>query len=196
MDATTRRAFEWSDGTTGIINLIVDSTNFEITTGWSTTVGDWTIATPTTGAEHNILITYDGAATTNNPVVYVDGSSVTVTKLTAPVGTLVTAAKVFTIGNRTDHTRAFNGWISTVAIWNTILAAADATALNNGAAPCAVQNGNIVAYWPLNAGDSPEVELFTANTLTVTGTTVVSGSTVVTNPRCHSASMGLLGVGR
>jgi hypothetical protein len=56
---------------------------------FSTTDGVWTTTNNvlTVGAEHKIEITYNGAATTNDPIIYVDGVAVAITETTTPVGT-------------------------------------------------------------------------------------------------------------
>src|SRR5689334_19627120 len=83
IDATTRRFFAWEDtsGTPTLTSLFISTgiLEFVARTAIWTGSGDWTVATPSTGAEHNLAITYDAGATTNNPVIYLDGSTVSVT---------------------------------------------------------------------------------------------------------------------
>jgi len=59
---------------------------------FSTTQGQWYIASPSLGVLHRLTITYDGSATANNPVVYVDGKSVSVVRAQSPSGTQTLAS--------------------------------------------------------------------------------------------------------
>lgn len=182
-DATVRRLITWNEagqGSNGLVSFDNNVITFEAD-GW-TTAGSWSIAGVSAGSEHDLLITYDYAGA---PLAWVDGVSVEATLVTASSGTIdFLAPAFFYIGNRPAGGRCFNGWVSTVAIWtNRLLGQTEATALAAGAAPCTIPT-NLVAYWPLDRGDSPEFEYVSSNTLAVTGTTVVDGSTLVPNPRC------------
>ena len=84
-----------SDGTGTDTDELFDIVT-QITTGkvglvahFSTTNGVWIItsATLTAGAWNHVVVTYDGTSTANNPVIYINGASVAVTRSTAPVGT-------------------------------------------------------------------------------------------------------------
>jgi hypothetical protein len=197
LDATTRRPFDWADGSVALLSLIVSNVTFTIVANqYATSGGAWTIAGLSTGAEHDLLITMDYGNVANAPVAYVDGSSVTVSLSTAPVGAFSAQAKVLTVGNRFDLTRSFNGWVSMVAIWTGILlSSTDATNLHNGQSPCVTSVANLAFFAPLDNGDSPESELVKANNLTVTGSTVVTGSSAFANAHCASFRT-LMGVGQ
>lgn len=56
---------------------------------FSTTNGVWTTTNSvlTAGAWNKIAIVYNGGATTNDPVIYINGTSVAVTENTTPAGT-------------------------------------------------------------------------------------------------------------
>jgi hypothetical protein len=56
---------------------------------FSTTDGRWvtTNVVLTTGQWHNIIITYDGSATTKDPIIYINGVSKAITEMVTPVGT-------------------------------------------------------------------------------------------------------------
>lgn len=68
----------------------------EFTANFTTTNGVW--VTNSVGISSNIIITYNGGSASNNPIIYVDGVSVTVTKTTSPVGTYVVPATRIDLG--------------------------------------------------------------------------------------------------
>lgn len=60
---------------------------------FSTTNGLWaTNSALSTGVLYQISITYDGGATTNDPIIYINGVSVAITETLTPVGTYSTGA--------------------------------------------------------------------------------------------------------
>ena len=117
--------------------------------GFSTTNGAWTFTAPTTLAWHNIVVVYDGTATTNAPIIYIDGTSVTVTQTTAPAGTFTPGTNVLTIGNRSGADRTFNGCISDFAIYAGLLTASQALSLSQGASPLKVDPAALYFYTPM-----------------------------------------------
>lgn len=96
-------------------------------THFSTTDGIW-VATNnvlTNGAMHHIAVTYDGALTTNDPTIYVNGSSIAITETSTPVGT-------FRSGTNTDMYLASaisgnnpNGRLNSLLVYNRILSASE-----------------------------------------------------------------------
>jgi len=76
-------------GGSGFIFQLQTTNNIRLGKGWSSQDGVWN----TTGAEGNVTtpihigITYNNGATSNAPIIYVDGVSVAVTETTAPIGT-------------------------------------------------------------------------------------------------------------
>jgi hypothetical protein len=56
---------------------------------WSTSFGQWrpTSALTTDGVPNHIAVTYDAGLTTNDPVIYLNGSSVAITEAATPAGT-------------------------------------------------------------------------------------------------------------
>lgn len=68
----------------------------EFAQDWSTTNGNWTntgdVALPDDGVDHHVTVTYDGAATTNDPVIEVDGVVQSLTENSTPAGSLVSDA--------------------------------------------------------------------------------------------------------
>jgi hypothetical protein len=119
---------------------------------WSTTAGAWNIVKPSADVWHSVLITYDRGATTNEPVIYLDGSSVTVTQQGVdPSGTFDTSTQSFVLGNRAvDGARNWDGNLAEFAVWdNVLLGAAEAAALNKGASPLSIRPDKLVEYIPV-----------------------------------------------
>lgn len=109
---------------------------------FSSVAGIWeTNSNPfSTGAWHHIVITYDNTSTSNDPVFYIDGSSVTVNELQAPVGTQVSKSNAITyIGNVLDITgsfkKALDGQVKDFRVYNRVISAAEVTTLYNGGTP-------------------------------------------------------------
>ncbi len=139
---------------------------------------------------HNIVLTHDATSTSNSPVVYVNGSSVTVSVGTAPSGAVATAQGNFTAGNKSDGTQPGGGSYAYASLHNVILTPAEALE----AATYGYALRGRVLEWDL-AGSSPEPDS-SGNGFdgTVTGTTIVAGPSV--SPRPSSAGrLALLGVG-
>lgn len=117
---------------------------------FSVTNGTWRVARPSTNEWHNFLITYNNSSASNNPIIYQDGSPVSVTTATAPVGSVfLTETQKYSIGNRgLDSTRNWDGYLAEFAVWNRILTSAEASALGKGFSPLFFSNG-LVEYMPL-----------------------------------------------
>lgn len=174
-DVTTRRFWEWA--TTGLVdgtdNGQISSTNITISMYWSTTAGQWTIATPSTGAIHNLIITYDGSSTSNDPVVYLDGVSQTVTRTIPPVGSLTNASGNLVVGNRfLDNARAFNGMIAEYARWTRILTANEISSIANKNSPLFFPS-SLTLYAIISGFTSPELDSTASISGTVTGTSQI-----------------------
>ena len=135
--------------------------------GWSTNDGKWSIAKPTTGAWHHIAITYNGGATTNDPIIYKDGVSQTITERVAPTGTLQLPTGSGWIGSDDGTGEFFDGRLAEFAIWNRILTAGEIAALGKGFSPLTNPVG-LVLYLPLIGTASPEIELIGGSNLTLT----------------------------
>ncbi|MBI2624582.1 LamG domain-containing protein [Candidatus Parcubacteria bacterium] len=112
--------------------------------------------TITSGVWNHVVITYNKSATANNPAMYINGSSVSVTKITSPFGTADTdSARSLVIGNRpTDTATGFDGLIDEVRIYNRALTAAEVAALykSSQVSQRNPNNSGLVGYWSLNDG--------------------------------------------
>ena len=139
--------------------------------GW-TTPGNWSWAdSPGTGAWYHLVITYDTGSTSNDPIVYINGSSVTVTRVLGPTGTFTPDTFDGFIGNRTTGDRGFDGMLAEHAIFDRILTAGEAVALWRGYSPILM---NPRAYLPL---------VRTVQNLYATTTVTTTGMAVQPHPR-------------
>lgn len=107
-----------------------------------TTSGVWTtpVNTPALGAWSHVVLTYDQSSTSNDPIIYINGSPVTVTEFTTPVGTPISEYGGFVdIGNSgqlsSPYSGCLNGKLFDVRVYNRILSAAEVTTLYNGGNP-------------------------------------------------------------
>ncbi len=115
---------------------------------WSGGAGNWLIATPSSGAWHHLCITYDGSSTTNDPLIYMDGTQGYVDSAT-PSGTINTTSAPYYLGNRSSGSRVWDGMLAEFAIWDAILTQAEVTALAKGASPLFIRPQSMVEYLPL-----------------------------------------------
>lgn len=95
------------------------SGNLNFTRDFSGTDGAWRVtaadlASVTLANWNHIVWVHDG--TTNAPLCYINGVSMTVTTVTTPVGTPVTTAAVYRIGNSGAGTRSIGGALAYVAV--------------------------------------------------------------------------------
>jgi hypothetical protein len=124
--------------------------------GFTTTSGVWDWTPPSLNADHSILITYDGTATANNPVVYQDGISVSVTRTTAPVGTWAGLKDNVKLGNHfnssgTNLIVTFKGKYWDARLYNVIKTAAQALVIagENILTSATIDESGLVFHAPL-----------------------------------------------
>ena len=153
------------------------STDLKFHRDWTTTPGQWVIAAAAHGMTltnwNHIALTYDGSSTANDPLFYANGVSKTVTRTTAPAGTLWTTAGPWFLGNNSaSGTLPHGGSLEWFSIHNVVLTAQEvADHMNYGFVP-----RGCIGSWSLD-GASPEPDLSgSGHDGTVTGTTVVAGS--------------------
>lgn len=153
--ATSQRLMTNTDST--LIDTIRVNSALGITydAGWTTTDGAWTIALPSTGAWHTLAITYDGAATTNDPIFYYDGTTPAVTENQAPVGTLRGASQPRNLCSRHDGASTTDGMLAEFAIWSSVLTAGNIASLEAGIRPDSIGVAP-VSYMKLCGTTSPE----------------------------------------
>lgn len=206
-DANSRRVYEWrnTDGTLSNQSMIYinnGGNKVEFSVTFSTTSSGWNIVGPATGSAHSICVTYDQSSTANTPIFYLNGSSVTVTTATAPVGTAPTNNTKIRIGNHASTASlggntVMNGSLRGFALWiGVILSSGEVSRYHAGESPCTIQWANLEAYVPMTDGASPEVDRSKngANTWTVTGATTTAMASQMRVPQCTGKSM--MGVGQ
>lgn len=101
---------------------------------FSGTNGIWTTAVTTipTGVMTHVLISYDNDAVGNNPIIYIGGTSVTVTRTSTPVGVRTTdVGTALRFGNNAATTNTFDGRIDEMRMYSRLLSAGEATTLQS-----------------------------------------------------------------
>jgi len=141
-------------GTGWIINgafEVAGAMNLAFVKRFSSTLGRWQTTNKdiTLNAWNHVVIVYDSNSVSNDPAIYVNGNSVAVTEVAAPVGTSNSdASKNLHIGNNARRSAAFDGFIDEVRIWNRAL-----TRMEIYAQKDAILNGDepgLVGYWRLD----------------------------------------------
>ena len=136
---------------------------------WATTgtagIWDSPASSITTGAWHHVLFTLDRTDVANNPIIYINGTSVAVTETQTPTG-----AKV----NETDDNLAyigyeFDGKISDVRIYNRILTAAEVAQIYSARGRDNIRSG--LVFCPFLNG--------AAGLQAFDGATLAAGNTIV-----------------
>jgi len=107
-----------------------------------TTSGIWTtdVNVPALGAWSHVVVTYNQSSVANDPIIYVNNVSVTVTEFATPVGTALSEyGSAFDLGNDSmlsvPYGGSLNGKLFDVRMYNRILSAAEVTTLYNGGVP-------------------------------------------------------------
>lgn len=113
--------------------------------------GAWSISKPATGAWIHNVVTYDGSSTANDPIIYNNGVSQSITERSSPSGSLVNTSTNFYIGSEANTGQYWDGRIAEFAIWNRILSQDEVTALAKGASPLLFARG-LIFYTPLVRG--------------------------------------------
>ncbi len=125
---------ETNTAANGAFNLNDEGGNLNLYANrWATTAGDFQLVTtiiPLKTWTH-IAVTYDYGSTSNVPVMYINGTSRAVTVTTAPAGTRGSETEALNIGSNTAATRAFNGSIDDVRLYNRALSAQEVADLYN-----------------------------------------------------------------
>lgn len=163
-----------SDGTGTDTDELFDIVT-QITTGkvglvahFSTTNGVWitTSATLTAGAWNHVVVTYDGTSTANNPVIYINGASVAVTRSTAPVGTYRTGTAANLYIGTPSAGAALDGKITDARIYNAVLTSSQASGLYAGGVFTPNFDTNLVFHAPLSSATTLSGASFDGFTLT------------------------------
>lgn len=134
--------FYKASNSTGVSIQLYDSKLYFVS-AFSGGGGVWnTNANPfSTGQWVHVVVTYNSSSTSNDPIIYINGSSVAVTEFQAPVGTsLDVASSILEIGNAINPTTgnyesALDGKMFDFRIYNRVLSAAEVTTLYNAGDP-------------------------------------------------------------
>lgn len=150
------------------------STRMGFVAHWSTTSGMWSWPFPQSSWRH-VVIRYTGASTTTKPVVWVNGSAVTVTTDTTPVGSSISITGTVNVGSCYQGSGVYSGKISRVAIWNVELTDNEVSALYNGVSPINVRHDSLVFYVPLQRYQDGQPDWSPLRTpMTMSGTAAVA----------------------
>ncbi len=117
---------------------------------WTTTSTEIDLNTPTHG-----VITYDNSLTTNDPILYINGSVVALTEDNTPTGTRTSDVGVdLIIGNLQVDTNTFDGIIGEMRFYTRIMGQTEVTANYNGGAfrDWPSNLNNLVGWWKFNEG--------------------------------------------
>ena len=158
--------------------LAYASSPTEITFGipFSTTAGFWLAPTTIANGWHDVVVTYNSSSVTNIPIIYIDGSAVSVTTNTAPVGTVTVLSGNYWIGNREDIAKLFDGKLADLAVWNgVILTANEAAALGKGISPLKIRRSALSMYIPNCGIQTSEPDWASHLTQNFTGTRGIAG---------------------
>lgn len=154
--------------------LYVDSTKMYFQRTWSTGGGVWSITKPSADTWHNIVVTYDGSSSSNDPLIYVDGSSQTVTEETAPTGSIDNSdTSAYLLGNRDAFDRNWNGRLAEFSFWDRVLVAGEVNMLAKAYSPKFIPR-NLIVHAPLVRNAT-----FNNGSLTVTGATVIEHPRII-----------------
>ena len=173
-DAVTNEAFFFfgTDPTTGgKLGFLWISGALTLRQEYSGARGDWTISDPSLDAYHNILLVCDFSSDANDPVIYVDGTSVTVTEVSTPSGTRDTGIDNIVLGEVMAGSNDLDASMAEFYFWDTLLTQADASILAAKFSPNFVRPGNRILYIPLVRD---VLEVVQGIAMTVTGTSVVA----------------------
>ena len=112
-----------------LINLTAGCSDdsFQFVSKWSTN-GNWcsSINTVEVATKYHLAVTYDQSVTTNDPLLYINGVSVTVTQTGAdPSGSNTSNLGTGYWGNRSDLTRTLDGRLGFQHIYNRILSVSE-----------------------------------------------------------------------
>lgn len=91
---------------------------------WSGLPGVWSVNAPSTGSWAHVCITYDWGSTANDPIIYINGASATVTERLGPSGTKDNNSTGLYLGSEISS-NFFDGKLAEAFIYNRILSAAE-----------------------------------------------------------------------
>jgi hypothetical protein len=153
------------------------------------TDGFWTISIPT--SPFHIAVSYDGASSSNDPNIYVNGTLQSESEDSTPSNAMVTGTRDLTIGNRGDVARTWDGQIGDCAKFSGALAAGKILQAQHYG-PVFV--GNAICYWPL--GSFAGRSYGGSSGSTCNATAAGSPATAETGPKRSSPQGGFILLGQ
>lgn len=111
-----------------LIQQASSATTLEFFANWAGGTGDWDI-TIASNTWYHFVTTYDISSTSNNPLMYLNGVSQTITQTGVPAGAAPADTANLYIGNSASGIRAWDGKIVYGRIWNRILTPGEILAL-------------------------------------------------------------------
>jgi len=128
-------------------------TVLQIFRGFTPTNGAWTVAMPSSNVWHNLIITYTDIAA-DDPIVYIDGLSVSVTEISTPSGTIDSMVDPLCLGNKVnDNSQNFDGYLAEFALWhNRILSKQEAYQIGRARKSPLFFRHRLISYAPLSNG--------------------------------------------
>jgi hypothetical protein len=109
-------------------------TGFEFDINWSGGDAKWRTITAnlTFNKWHHVFMVYNSDSVANDPVLYVDGSIVSLTEIVTPTGTRTSdAGSSVQIGSNTAQSRTIDGLMDDVRVYNTSLSQSEIIKLYN-----------------------------------------------------------------
>jgi hypothetical protein len=120
---------------------------------FSGALGIWHSPVISSNTWYHVAVTYNDASAANDPLIYINGVSQTVTELATPSGTRNTDATYdLTIGASGNGSQPFDGLIQDVRVYNRILTTAEILAIYNSRSHNFPIMSGLKGYWPLNDG--------------------------------------------
>ena len=111
------------------LQMVTDTTTMRFLRGFSVSDGTWDIAI-VAGMWQHLVIVYDSSSVANNPIVYLNGVSITATETTTPQGDLVSDASGFAIiGDGPISVTSWDGKIGEIMLFTTEKSAAEAKSI-------------------------------------------------------------------
>lgn len=132
-----------------------EATKISFSAHFSTTNGLWqtTNNVLTSNNEYRICVTYDGGNVANNPLIYMNGVSVAVTRVTAPVGTYRngTSADIYVGNNNGNPTNESDFTVEDCRLYTGIKTATQAANITNEniETNATIDESNLVFHAPL-----------------------------------------------
>lgn len=148
------------------VNLALQEVQFNAT--WSGGVAAWKTGNVITsaGVWYHIVVSYDAGSTSNNPVIYVNGASKSLTETASPSGTWHASTGSSVYIPHSLSTFALDGKLADVRVYDTILSAAQVLALYNDGPFTPNYDTDLVFHAPLTKSTALSGSSFDGYTLT------------------------------